>query len=383
MATEPRAFCKEQLFRRLRGQAINVNSLNRYKGNLDTWNEGPGSQNWPRVARAALYSPEDLQWLADLASQEQSWGSWSREFGSELYTPDGLAATIAALRFTAEQGLQETSSQLVLYLRHSWALLALCAQPTAKTSTRYDYRGEARTGQGDTRFYTGPSVALAGNREHESVTGQSLCGALLGWALDWPGLQYRRKISDGIPPNTDNAYTWPLKIVEETLRRPFGPGADAAAFGLQQSEREILRRHVQHGSESETLCTWLRPWSIYPGGADATEFTIRRTTEGTQSWISHTFNPNKPGFPVVSLTADGSYSALHPNHWRREGSPPATAEESEGTLRATAEGSTLHQQLFGGELLYEIRWKDQPRLVGPTATAEPKGEEDGTGKSNA
>ncbi|MEM9290957.1 MAG: hypothetical protein AAGD01_04690 [Acidobacteriota bacterium] len=372
--SDPRERCKAQLFRRLRGQKTAPETMRRFLGSLETWNQGPGSQNWPRVARVAT---GDWRWLVQLAEKEKEWGFWSREFGSLLYTADGLVATMAALREARrasrapERDTEQSTEQqqravasLTSYLRATWTLLALSAQPTPKTTTFFNLRGKVEVGKGDRRFYRGPSLALAGNRNHASNVGQDILGALLGWSLNWPGRLYRRPIVDGMTPGEVNGYTWPLKIVEELLGQPYGAEAPPEPFGLSAVDREHLIAHVQDGDRAADLLEDISPWPIYPGDGSVT-FTIRRTTEGTQSWLSRTFNPNKPGFPVATLTPAGSYTALQPNRWRRESSPPATVEERDGVLLASAEGSTLRQPLLGGEELYRIEWGKRPRRVLP------------------
>ncbi|HEX2253349.1 MAG TPA: hypothetical protein VHQ65_08785 [Thermoanaerobaculia bacterium] len=319
---------------------------------LPSWNgEGQaiGSQNFrppvEAIARSAAF-------FASLAEVYLGEGLWARELGSETYTPSQVPAWINGLSRVGQEQ-PDAVDRVRRVLRATWTLLALVAWPEPKRTVVLQAHDGEQQLAGDAKYFSGPTVALAGERDHPSTAGQSLLGPMLAWAVDWPGRKFSRyptvtpqKEGDDVP------YTLPLASIGGALGCGYGRG-DVAAFGLTGDEAAILQKLIRgDAGAARTALAWLQGvplWRTYT-------FTMGRTEQGAWSALAGASNGNKPPFAAVAFTQGGRHEVLQPSIFKKEGASSPRVEIGAQEVKATADGVTRTLAIPGGKEVYRLEW---------------------------
>lgn len=317
----------------------------------------PGSGNWPIQAEVALYLSGNTtaDRLRPFLEGRDGWNLNGRELMSPVYGPWNLASVLAI-----PQG-SELGPQRDGWLRGTWALLALCAQPRPPRKVIFRQhkdrweRDRIRVG-----YKSGPFVLGAGNRQQEDPKRQEWTGSwfdmtayhtMLGWAAD-------------VPVSHDDSYVIPRDLpmrVTQALR--MGKG-DAAHYGLSPEGRTALQRFLAQPTRvdhAEELASWLS-WFPLPQNV---RYRIYRLEDGTSVTIMNPVtNPNRGGAPVTILTPHTAEilipSAFSKLRARRGHGEAGVTDGFLVDVKATSGGHVLRPETLPRErIAWSIDWNDR------------------------
>lgn len=320
------------------------------------WLTSLGSLNQPPLAHAAL---GDWRWHVELARAEKQRGLYLRELGSP-YNAGVLVARMSALADARAAGEAATAEPIRDALRATWAYWALTALETPRQEAWGDLAGKIARPLGDARYYCGLSTPLAGERYHPQSLGQDYRGALLTWALDWPGRRWTRKML-GPEERRD-----PSEVLLAT--RLLLGGADYAApappepFGLTAAEREVLRQTTRGDPRAAAEAAAMVDFPLWPGY----RLLLLRRAGGTAQVLlgdPACLNGNKPCWPAASLLAGGTFRALQPSPFGGGGlnrgvvcSFPPPAGGSVACVSADRGAARVEMPLPQGEVAWIYEW---------------------------
>ncbi|MHB0998592.1 MAG: hypothetical protein ACYC27_05040 [Armatimonadota bacterium] len=348
------------LIRHATGETISRESVPKDLGrdDLTNWNahgRGVGSQNLPMIARAAV---GDYQWMAKLARLERKEGIFGRELGSpSFYFFMPVASKMVALRDARKAGAKEDADAIRLSLRAVWAYESLLAVDTPRTSTWMNASGDIIKGKGDSGWYQGLTVAVAGERWHsDRVLNHDDHGVFLNWALNWtPRKNPQIKKLDS---KTDG--WWPNVVAHLIKRTSYSTSSPAEPFGLTDDERAILKRVIKADPEAvKEAVKWLSEFGVYKNS----RIRMRRTTRGTEAVFFKTSNGNKPAHAATSITTKGVWKSIRPSFYKGVGANKGYRVWIEnGIIFADSQagfGKKVSMTELGGKLLYELEIEGQ------------------------
>ncbi len=353
MAAECRSACAEQLFNRLHDRPVDAAAIAGCEGDK-------GSKNWPWTWAAAMASARRFGELARKFTDE---GFYSTEFGSELYWPDVIAAQIQGLRQAVAAGDRATADLLAPILGGTFAYLAVTAVPGPRTHTLLRMAGaEDATTDGDARRYSGGvSVATPGHRFHPSVVAQGLLGPILAWALG-----YASRLSLKITEDTATNF-WPLAALQLSLGAPYGMPTPAAAWGLSDQDRTLLRGLI----DANDLGGLTHAVSLLRGFPLAGELAIEvwGAQQGRTSRLNHAVSGLKPQIAAASIDRQGQYAAYVPAAFLRLQAPRAQSEDLGDRFRVFTPQASFDVPKVGGTALFRFLWDAQggARWLAPNA----------------
>ncbi|MHB9004769.1 MAG: hypothetical protein ACYC6C_12025, partial [Coriobacteriia bacterium] len=306
----------QMLVRHAAGETISMEGITKDLGrdDLTNWNahgKGVGSQNLPMIARAAV---GDYQWMAKLARLERKEGIFGRELGSpSFYFFMPVASKMVSLRDARKAGAKEDAEAIRLSLRAVWTYESLLAVDSPRTSTWMNASGNIVKGNGDSGWYKGLTVAVAGERWHsERDLNHDEHGVFLNWALDWtprknPQIKNLNSKTDG---------WWPNVVALLINRTSYSASSPAEPFGLTDDERAILKRVIKADPEAvKEAVKWLKEFGVYKNS----RIRIRRTTKGVEAVFFKSSNGNKPAHAATSITTKGEWKTIRPSFYKGVG----------------------------------------------------------------
>jgi hypothetical protein len=385
---EPRELLRRELFKSLRGEAVDQGLLRRYRGEPALTGTGGRSGNWGWIAAAA---GGDLNWAMAALEAEQHSGLGNREFGSLTYFADQLVARwrlLAIARAAAGEraataywtSAGEVAARLRSNLRAilGGAALAGLPSPAREMTLRrgagpmvdareIDFGGESK-GDADGRFRGGLTVVLPSPRSNFDFADRP--SALCSWALGVPGTRWDFPLDESKPATLAS---WPIGAAELVFGAHCGAPVAAASFGLEEDDREACAALWRDGGALDHVLGMLGPW--FPAGL----LGIYRTESGVCAWCEGAgWSAEKPTALFRSIDTEGREVWCMPQAWSKAGGQPGEAhlDPNAGTVDAWAPGGLWYANaLPEGKPRYLVWWgrdclSAQPELGSPPRAAQ-------------
>ncbi|MHB1459355.1 MAG: hypothetical protein ACYC0V_20790 [Armatimonadota bacterium] len=365
----------QMIIRHAAGQRISNDDLSQkdlWRDDVSGWNargRGVGSQNLPMIARAAI---GDHKWMADLARLERKEGIFGRELGSPgFYFSMPMVSKMVSLRDARKSGAKKDAEAIRLSLRAVWAYESLLAVNTPRRSTWMNASGDVLKGKGDSSWYKGLTIAVAGERWHsDRFLDHDDHGVFLSWALDWPQRSNTKIRNPGAKPGG----WWADAVAHLIKKTSYTAASSSEPFGLTDDERAVLRRVIEGDSEAvEQAVEWIREFGVY----EKNDIRIRRTTEGTEVVFFKTSNGNKPAHAATSVTTKGVWRTIRPGFYKGVGANKGYRVWIENkTVYAEAEsgfGRKVSMPELGGDLLYEVELKGRESKLTQSSAIKQEG----------
>lgn len=380
--TEDLCRCTEELIHAVEGDPVDASRLTGLGGDPERMFSRGGSLNIPVVCRAAKYGLDgDPAWFLEyfrLQEEPTQPGLMGTEQLSPLYTAPVLGSLIALRSEAVERGRMDLVDAVSRWLRALWGVMALAAVEEDIGSATVRHHSDDVELEGN-RFYTGPSVPVAGARTTRdgNIGPGSLLHPFFSLALESTPRQYRANLR-----NSPGFYGG-LLIAAVTLGYPV-PGDGRVDFesrpippemlGLSPADRAALRRFVASRG-AEGLAEVIAMIGTFRPSCD---MTFLRTDRGVFSYFGTTeteqriCNRNKgPYFAARFDYATRHATYLRPNVANNPAEGARSFRRGDEVCAVLDDGHERCIDVIGGALVYEVTWTKRDGITVLTGSAGP------------